>query len=171
MSASFGAVAGHGTRSGGRRLHGSTLVVAASVSLVLTVLMAVLILPATAEVLAALPPLVLFGVLLVLSTLARFMAGVFAARRMRASQGLETRAQAIPSVLAGVALAWAVYCLVVVVTAWGVGDPVPWLRLLAELPRWAAEAALGAALVQPGDPEDADPRLRRYSLRRQDVRL
>lgn len=145
------------------RLLLGAIVLAASLTLGLTLFFGVVLLPAVAVLAAAVSELVLFGALLLASSLIRIAAGLFAARMYRRRRGTDTRIEALPSVLTGVVIAWAVYFLLVATSASATGTDLGLGRLLLELPRWLVEGAIGAAFVAPGQPEQLDPRLRRFA--------
>jgi hypothetical protein len=107
------------------RLLLGAIVLAASLTLGLTLFFGVVLLPAVAVLAAAVSELVLFGALLLASSLIRIAAGLFAARMYRRRRGTDTRIEALPSVLTGVVIAWAVYFLLVATSASATGtDPV-----------------------------------------------
>lgn len=145
-----------------RRLVRSVTVMSATVALAATLAVGVLVLPSLADILAVLPREALLGLLAILSTATRVLAGVFGARRLRGRYGTTGRGDALPSVLLGAALAWAAFAGLVLLAGWG-GDRESWWRLMLELPRWLAEAGIGALLVSPGPADAPDPTLRRYT--------
>lgn len=132
----------------------------------LTLFLALVMLPAVAVVAAALSELVLFGVLLLLSSLVRIAAGLFGARMYRRRHGTDARTDALPSVLVAMAVAWGGYALLVGGSSALTANDVQVARLLLELPRWLLEGAVGAALIGPGEPERLDPVLRRFATPR-----
>lgn len=120
--------------------------VAAGTSLVLYALMAVWVLPGVLDIVAALPVGARLGVLLLASTVTRFAAGWFAARRYRADRGLRSRVDAVPSAAVGGLAAWA---LLFLLSAAG-GSDASAAAIAVDAVRWPAECAVGALLALPG---------------------
>jgi hypothetical protein len=155
------------TRSAGRPvLWPGTVALAALLSLFLTLVIGRVLLASVDVLGTAFSELVLFGGLLLATSSTRIAAGLFAARHLRRRHGTDARGATLPSVALGTALGWAAYALLVVTASGGTGGDVDLGRLLLELPRWLVEAAAGAALVSPGEPERLDARLRRFATPR-----
>lgn len=145
------------------RLVPAVVATTAGLALLVTLLCALVLGPAVVAVGAGLSELVLFGVLLLMTSLLRMTAGLFAARAHRRRHGTDTRTELLLSVLTGAAVAWAVYAGLVVTASGLTGTDGDLGRLLLELPRWLVEGAAGAVVVTPGDRERLDPRLRRFA--------
>jgi hypothetical protein len=135
------------------------------IALLGTLFVTLVVLPGTSEILTGLSAPVAFGVVLLLTTAVRLIAGVIGARRQRGASGTERRSEAMPSVLLGVALGWLGYEALALLAAHATGQDVALARMPLEGLRWLAEAALGAFIVQPGPPQTLDPRVQRFVIR------
>jgi hypothetical protein len=122
-------------------------VISAFLAAVGTILLGVIVFPGLTPIFDQLSEGSLLGVTVLISTAVRVLAGVLAARSMRRQSSLPSRTAAFPSALLGVTLGWLGYTLLVVLARSDVSAG----RLLLELLRWLAEAALGVYLVHPGD--------------------
>lgn len=143
----------------------AVVLVGAALALGLTLLFGMVLLQAVNGLGSNLSEQVLFGVLLLTTSMLRLAAGLFTGRMYRRRYGMDTRGETMGSVVVAMAAGWAGYALIVAMAAAITGADVAVGRLLLELPRWLLEGAAGAALVGPGEREELDPRLRRFALR------
>ena len=103
-------------------------------------------------------PIVVIGVVSVLTSVLRAMAGIFAGRAYRARKVVHERPDyLLTGALAG-ALGWLLWSLLVL----ALGDPQMFttVRGLLELPRWVLEVAIGTLLVSVDPPEPVTRRAR-----------
>lgn len=128
-----------------------------------TLFVGTILAPWLSDALAALSDLEAFGASILFASSVRLLAGVYGGRSYRRRRGSVARHEPLVSVTYGVAAAWLVYLLVVLLAVATTGAGWPWLLLL-ELPRWCVEAALGVLLVGVGEPED-DTVVRRLARR------
>jgi hypothetical protein len=121
-------------------------------------LVAGVLLPGLADVVAALPDVVRYGFLLVVTSGTRLVGGWFAVRRLRRDHGLRRRQEGIAPAAAAGFVAWlnvgalaSVLGMASGTTEW-MAQWMSWL-LAVELLRWPAEAVLGGLMAFPGPPD------------------
>jgi hypothetical protein len=122
-------------------------------------LVVAIVLPGLADLIHALPEVVRYGFLLVVTSGTRVAGGWFAVRRLRRDRGLRHRGDGVGSALVTGIVAW--LNVMALASVLGVAFGTDWMSwlLVVELLRWPAEAVLGGLMAFPGPPETQQHRV------------